>query len=140
MNNMIRQEAMSETLILLSNTLKQQRELRELDALKKAVEAFKRRPPDAVVETFCSGTGKELLTETSLITIYKNPADYPDKFVARIWEIDIPTQYIALADTIEGICAKIPENRIDYGRAENDDPIIVGVVAVPIPAAELIIK
>lgn len=123
---MINQEAMSKAIKLMTNTIKEDRERRELEALKKEFEILKQRKTDAVVETFCNGTGKELLTETSIIVIYKNPSDYPDKFVARIFNIDIPTQYIALADTIGGIMEKIPSNKVFHDRTGKDDPAIIG--------------
>lgn len=123
---MTNQEAMSEAIKLMTNTIKEDRERTELEALKKAFEILKQRKPDAVVETFCHGTGKELLTETSTIVMYKNPSDYPDKFVARIFNINIPTQYIALADTYEEIIKKIPANVVFLERTEKDDPSIVG--------------
>lgn len=128
---MTNQEVISEALNIMTNTLKEKRELRELEAFKKTVEMLKLRKPDAVVETFCHGTGRELLTENSIITIYKNPSDYPDKFVARIFNICTPTQYISLAGTLEGIMEKMPDNKVFFERTEKDDPVIIGMMVAP---------
>jgi hypothetical protein len=37
-------------------------------------------------------------TRIPLICIYDHPKDYPDKFIARLWDCDIPTNIMATAD------------------------------------------
>lgn len=133
---MTNQQAMSEALSVMKNTLREHRERRQLEAYKNTIEILKTRKRDAVIETFCHGTGRMLLTENSIITIYKNPSDYPDKFVARIYERGLPTKYIALANTVEEIMEKIPSNKVFLKRSEKDDPVIVGVVVVPLTEEE----
>lgn len=60
-----------------------------------------------------------------IICVYKSPADYPDQFVARLWDLDRPTRYIAVAGTLEEIRATIPEDLIRFRRDQSDDPCIV---------------
>lgn len=63
-----------------------------------------------------------------VITVYKNPADYPDKFVARAFDIHRPTDLVAIADTYEELLKAIPDQimvRVD--RSEEDDPVIVEI-------------
>ena len=60
-----------------------------------------------------------------IICVYKSPADYPGQFVARLWDLDRPTRYIAVAGTLEEIRATIPEDPIRLRRDQSDDPCIV---------------
>lgn len=66
-------------------------------------------------------------TALPLICIYDHPADYPDNFVARVWDINKPTRLIALADTLEDIRKTIPPSMTRMPRSEKDDPTIVEV-------------
>ena len=62
-----------------------------------------------------------------LICIYDHPTDYPDKFIARLWDCDIPTNIMATADTLEELRAKIPSTMVRMNRDAQDDPCIVEV-------------
>lgn len=64
-------------------------------------------------------------TRFPIIVIYKNPSDYPDKYVARVWNIDSPTALIALAESLEEIRKTIPDEMYNLGRNNEDDPCIV---------------
>lgn len=60
-----------------------------------------------------------------IITIYTSPEDYPDKFVARLWDLDKPTPYIAVADTMDAARAAVPtEVMIPFQRDPRDDACI----------------
>jgi len=61
------------------------------------------------------------------IVIYKYPADYPNKYVARLWDGLISTSYVALSDTLEGVRAAIPLTMTCLERSPDDDPCIVEV-------------
>lgn len=39
----------------------------------------------------------------AIITVYDSPADYPGKFVARLFAGKYPTDFIAVADTLQKI-------------------------------------
>jgi hypothetical protein len=68
------------------------------------------------------------MTETTtlpIITVYARPEDYPDKFVARLFDLDKPTNLAAVADTYEEIMEAIPPQMSRIARSENDDPCIV---------------
>lgn len=68
----------------------------------------------------------------SLWTVYKNPTDYPGKFVARRFELDQPTTDFNVGDDIEPIRDWIFQEAIRFRqgspfkmeRSVNDDPII----------------
>jgi len=60
-----------------------------------------------------------------LIAIYKHPRDYPEKYVARLWDISKPTQYIVLSDNIDNIRQAIPFWMVRLMPTEWDDPVLV---------------
>ncbi len=66
-------------------------------------------------------------TKLPLITVYRHPEDYPEQFVARVWDLNRPTNLIALADTLEELREAIPEGMYNIGRQPQDDPCIVEV-------------
>lgn len=63
-----------------------------------------------------------------LITIYKNPKDFPDQYVARLFDIGRPTGRFFAADTYEEVLKEIPtRGMVRIPRRPNDDPVIVEV-------------
>lgn len=64
-------------------------------------------------------------TTMPIITVFKNPADYPGKYVARVFDVDKPTNLAAVADTYEELVAAIPSGMVRMERNEKDDPVIV---------------
>jgi len=62
-----------------------------------------------------------------LICVYDHPTDYPDKFIARLWDCSAPTNIIATADTLEELREKIPSTMVKLNRDSQDDPCIVEV-------------
>jgi hypothetical protein len=60
-----------------------------------------------------------------LITIYKNTTDYPNCYVARLWDTNKPTNVIMVSKDIETIRKNIPVGMYKLGRRENDDKCIV---------------
>lgn len=66
-------------------------------------------------------------TKLPMITVYEKPADYPNQYVARVWDVNRPTRLIALADTLEEIREAIPQEMYNIKRQPQDDPCIVEV-------------
>lgn len=62
-----------------------------------------------------------------LICVYDHPTDYPDKFIARLWDCNIPTRIMVTADTLEELREKIPSSMVRMDRHPKDDPCIVEV-------------
>lgn len=60
-----------------------------------------------------------------LIVIYYQPKDYPDYYVARVWDLNHPTRLIGLGKDYAEIKSMIPEGLIWMPRNRNDDPCIV---------------
>ena len=68
-----------------------------------------------------------LLKQTTIpiITVYDHPKDYPDKFVARVWDVDRPTNLAAIADTYEELLEAIPVHQMTRMEPNpKDDPVI----------------
>ena len=60
--------------------------------------------------------------------IYDHPSDYPDNYVARLWNSDSPTDTVLLADSLETIQEKLHEmGLLCMPRMDEDDPCIVEV-------------
>jgi hypothetical protein len=63
--------------------------------------------------------------------IYCHPADFPDRYVIREWEVEgsevIPSPIALLADSIEEAREKVPKGLFKLGRHPGDDPVIVEV-------------
>lgn len=59
-------------------------------------------------------------------TVYKNPRDYPDKYVAR--KALVPggvTNDMFVADSLDEVRALLPPGLYRLSRSEHDDPVIV---------------
>lgn len=80
---------------------------------------------DIIVESF--NWAEIQKTFCPLITVYYNTTDYPDKYVARLWNMNKPTEKLAIADTLEDIRKAIPKEMVLCKRREEDDPVIVEV-------------
>lgn len=64
-------------------------------------------------------------TTVPIITIFKSPADYPGKYVARVFDVGKPTNLAAVADTYEELMQAIPAGMVRLERNEKDDPVIL---------------
>lgn len=64
-----------------------------------------------------------------VIVVYEHPSDYPEYYVARIFNVDKPTDTIMLKDTLEEIQEDVRNNTnmMFMLRGAEDDPCIVGV-------------
>lgn len=60
-----------------------------------------------------------------IIVIYNKPKDYPDQYIARLWDGEKPTNCIALSDTLADLRDKIPCSFVMLNAFANDDPTIV---------------
>lgn len=61
-----------------------------------------------------------------LICIYKNPSDFPEFFVARLFDGGFPTRYICTAESLEDINSKISKNMDFVERSPLDEAHIIG--------------
>lgn len=68
--------------------------------------------------------------ELFIYTVYSSPADFPDKFVMRRFNIGrggeaLPSNEVFVSDTLEGVRQSVPEGAMCLGREDGDDPVIV---------------
>ncbi len=80
--------------------------------------------PDVVLESFYDIEIHKLFM-LPIISVYKNPGEYPCNFVARLWDLETPTKYIILKNSLEEIRNAIPKRFFNLGRDPYDDSIIV---------------
>jgi hypothetical protein len=63
-----------------------------------------------------------------LLVIYKDPRDYPGKFVVRRWWNHIPDREpMLVCDSLEHARTAIPIHAVYLGRFDEDDPAIYEV-------------
>lgn len=62
-----------------------------------------------------------------MFTVYRNPADFPSQFVARLFDIDKPTTYFVLGTSEKDIIEKLPLGLERLDRNPGDSPVIVCV-------------
>ena len=60
-----------------------------------------------------------------IITIYKNPSDYPNLYIARIFDFGNRTNTITTANSLIAIRKKMPKHLERIRRDNEDDPIII---------------
>lgn len=67
------------------------------------------------------------MTKVELWVVYKHPDDYPDKFVARKWVLDKPTDDIKIGNTLEEVRTLLPHGLTHINRAFLDDIVIAEI-------------
>lgn len=78
------------------------------------------------INTFAEVEIREI--SNPVIVIYSNPSDYPGRFVARVWDLDKPTEILMVKKDIHEIREDIKSNiptMVRLPRAKNDDLCIV---------------
>ena len=63
-----------------------------------------------------------------VIVVYRHPQDYPDKYVARVFDIMRPTNAVVIRDTLQELQTDITQNtaKTFITRDERDEPCVVG--------------
>jgi hypothetical protein len=65
--------------------------------------------------------------QVPIITVYKQPKDFPENYVARLFNLQQPTKYAMVEKSLEAIREGIPNRFHRLDRFENDDPNIVEI-------------
>ena len=61
-------------------------------------------------------------------TVYTDKtSDYPGKYVARLFDLDHPTKYVIVRETVQDIRDQFPDWMACIGRGDEDDPVILEV-------------
>lgn len=75
------------------------------------------------------GTNWRDVVKYPMFVVYKNPSDFPGKFVVRLFNMDKPVHMAAVKDTLEEARAAIQQGPPfmfhNVGRSPQDDPVIV---------------
>lgn len=79
---------------------------------------------DKVVQTFDLSRITKV-SQLPLICIYSSPKDYPGKYIARLWDVNKPTNIVAIAENLEEIRETKPADMVIMQRQPQDDPVIV---------------
>lgn len=66
-------------------------------------------------------------TKLPLYIIYKNPGDFPGKFIVRFWIMDKPTDFVTVSETLEAARGTIPTGSFNIGKHQSDAPQIIEV-------------
>lgn len=69
-----------------------------------------------------------------IVAIYKSPKDYPGETVARLYDIDQPTNVILIKNDLEEIRKDITLHLsvfVRFDRGAGDDPCLVEVWVIP---------
>lgn len=80
---------------------------------------------DVILETIAEADMGDL--RMLVIGIYKNPDDYPDKYVARIFDGGQASNTVVLSDSLEELMKDIDQTEIFFvERGKEDVPALVG--------------
>lgn len=60
-----------------------------------------------------------------IIVVYDSPADFPGKYVGRLWDVDKWTKYAVVRDSLQSLHETIPPRFYRLERQHGDDPVIL---------------
>ena len=86
--------------------------------------------------TFVEGSFEPLIKrvidkkDMPMICVYKNPSDFPDKYVARLFRIKpggdvVATRFVKVDDSYYGLIPAIPLGMMKLSRNMQDDPSVI---------------
>lgn len=79
---------------------------------------------DLVMETFRDGPIHNL-AKLPIIVLYEKPIDYPEHYVARLFNGDKPTKMVVLKENLQELRRTIPVQMVRINKSEIDDSKIV---------------
>lgn len=64
-----------------------------------------------------------------MIVVYSNPKDYPGKVVARLYDVEKPTDIVVVKESLREMTKDLAEhsNMLPLGRMPEDDDTVIGV-------------
>jgi hypothetical protein len=81
---------------------------------------------DVILDYFNTETLNQC--RVALITVYdKTTSDYPNKYIARLFDVNKPTKFILVKDSLEDLKSLIPDYMHGMNRRSNDDPVILEI-------------
>lgn len=98
-----------------------------IPVLEPGLRAEEESRKTVIVDTFQNICFRELTLKAPLIVVYANPSDFPDKFVARLWDLNRPTKLAVFTNTIAEIREAIPDQFVRLDPSPDDDPVITEI-------------
>lgn len=86
---------------------------------------LKNQSVSIIVENFHGVVWQKQTKLFPCFTVYKNPSDFPGKYVVRLFDANKPMRLITVSDTLEAARKTIPPDYLCTPRSQTDDPIIV---------------
>jgi hypothetical protein len=59
------------------------------------------------------------------IVVRKDPEGMPGKFVAQLFEMGKPTEYVMIRISLAEVCGRLPEGFVNFKRILNEPPVIL---------------
>lgn len=78
-----------------------------------------------IIDDFTDVDMREM--QMPIISVYYNTTDIPNKYAARLFDINIPTNIVAIKDTLEEIRHIIPGKFVRVSRSPMDHPTVIEV-------------
>lgn len=80
---------------------------------------------DFILKSFTNIDFTEI--KAAMIVIYYHPKDYHNSYVARIWDMDRPTNVVVVNECINNLRSLIPKGMGCINRFETDDPCMLEI-------------
>lgn len=80
---------------------------------------------DFILKNFTNVDFSEI--KEAMIVVYDHPKDYPNSYVARIWDTDKPTNVIVANENLDSLRSLIPKNMGCINKFETDDPCMLEI-------------
>lgn len=80
---------------------------------------------DFILKNFTNVDFNEI--KSAMIIIYDHPKDYPNSYVARIWDTDRPTNVIVANENLDILRNLMPKNMGCINKFETDDPCMLEI-------------
>lgn len=85
-------------------------------------------PRSLIVASWPDMSGlQELVGKMPVFVVYRNPSDFPDQYVVRLFDLDRATIMAMLDTSLYQIRERLPAGLIRMNRSYEDDPSIVEV-------------
>lgn len=65
------------------------------------------------------------LMKMPFIVIYDHPKDYSESYVARLFDVNKPTNIVIISEDLEALRKKVPEGMVKFNREKEDDEKIL---------------
>lgn len=80
---------------------------------------------DFILKSFTNVDFSEI--KAAMIVIYDHPKDYPNSYVARIWDMDKPTNVVVANENLDMLRSLIPNGMGCINKFETDDPCMLEI-------------